>query len=159
MVRCASAFAAVRNANFYISARRQVPNFEPRHASDNGALTAETANRVSVVVEARVVNAHRVAQFAFVMPPLAIRAFIRLMARVRAPTAHVESVVSATLCEEHALYPLCSFVVPRGDGRENIPVHRSLPPPRRPFPPAASRKLFGRLLSIPVLLRGYHCAT
>ena len=136
----ASALTAVRNANFYISARRQVSDFQPRHARHNRSPAAKAANRVSVIIEARVVNAHRVAQFAFVMPPLAVRTFIRLMAGVRAPTAHVESVVSATLCEQRTLHPRRSFVTSRGDGRENIPVHRSLPPPRTTFRAAEEPK-------------------
>ena len=151
---CASALAAVRNANFFISASRAIADFETRDSRYNRAFAAKAADRISVIVAMRVVNAQRVAQLAFVMPPLAICALVRLMPRIGAPTAHVESVIPATLCEHHLLHPLCTRIISRRDGRETGAVHRSPPGPRSPFSAAAAgHKPSRRLLGIAVLLR------
>jgi len=141
-MRGASAFAAVWNANFYIPALYVVPDFQTQHSRHDRTLPAKPADRISAIVGIRIVNTRRVPQFAFVMPPFAVRAFIRLMPRVGAPTAHVESVVSATFLDQSPLRPECAPVSCLGGGRKTVAVHRSLPPRRRGIAAAACRKAF-----------------
>ena len=92
--------SAVRNANWDETGCGICGDAQPHHCANRRVFTAEAANRVAGIVRKWTALALDAAQFAFVMPALAVFEFAFAMVRISPPCAHVKTVVRAPTFDE-----------------------------------------------------------
>ena len=125
-LRAFSALPTVRNADFHVTARRQIADFQTPHLHHRRMLSAESADGGRAFCSVQLVM-QCFPQFSFVMPTLAIPSFRGDVCGIRAPGSHVEAVVSAAFREPRAARAVRTSVRNRRSNDRNRAIHHDLP--------------------------------